>query len=267
MRLWALLFSLLPVLLLTGGCEVEPDVLRVGLPHTSASLVTEYVIKEKMGHPPLITVPLMPYTLSDCCTASTQWALSSGSLDLAVMCPDAARALLERDSEYEMVGPVMMNSDVIITKSARPSGVLEVAVSLKRSYQERMLLTRFKGKARPVPMLHAAVPFAYSRGVIQGAVLDILQAVTLPGRLLPAPLGTEDVVTHVLVVHRKIRRREAFRAFIRLYGEALEEIRDNDKLFKLLRGYGYPDFSREDLKTWKEQNVSFLHPLDSRRRG
>ena len=166
------LVTLLVILLLGFAKAWQKDAISyMGIPDGSAGLLARYVLSEKMGTHAIQTVRFEPYTLYDCCASATQYAMGSGRLDIAIMCTEAARELIARDRRFAIAGPVMMNSDIFITRPNADLHQPAIGVSQKREFQRQMVLKRFGAKSRAVPMLHAAVPFAYARGVVEGAVI------------------------------------------------------------------------------------------------
>lgn len=239
----------------------------VGVPDGAAGLIARYVLKEKMGRAAIETVPFESYTLYDCCAGATQYALGSGRLDMAIMCPDAAQSLVAKDRRFEIAGPVMMNSDILITRPGDVPGEAEIAVSQKRTVQRQMVSLRFGGRGRPVPMLHSAVPFAYARGLVRAAVVDITKAYSLEGTLGGAAQNGRDFCTYVLVNKKSLRGTERYRRFMEIYGRTVREMDDAAKLLKLLQTYVSANITMGDLEKWKRMNVRFTDPIDFQRQG
>ncbi len=154
-RIWGLAagFIALAAVCMPGfpNSREEGAIRYVGVPDGAAGLIARYVLKEKMGRAAIETVPFESYTLYDCCAGATQYALGSGRLDMAIMCPDAAQSLVAKDRRFEIAGPVMMNSDILITRPGDVPGEAEIAVSQKRSVQRQMVFLRFGGRADRCP--------------------------------------------------------------------------------------------------------------------
>lgn len=246
------------------GCRETERIERVGIPEGSTGLLTAYVLKEKMGRDNISAVRFEPYALYDCCAAATQYALGSGHLDLAVMCPDAATALIAKDQRFVVVGPVMYNSDVVVRHHYRRRESPTIAISQNRERQRQLLTAFFGDKIEVAPMLHSAVPFAYARDRVDGAVLDIAKAFSLVGEMTGHQENSE-VVTGVLVAKRTVLASDQYRHFVSGYRQALEEMRDHDKLLQLLKENLSQHIDHGDITTWKAMNVKFANPFDSRR--
>ena len=239
----------------------------MGIPDGSAGLLARYVLSEKMGTHAIQTVGFEPYTLYDCCASATQYAMGSGRLDIAIMCTEAARELVARDRRFEIAGPVMMNSDIFITRPNADLHEPAIGVSQKREFQRQMVLKRFGAKSRAVPMLHAAVPFAYARGVVEGAVLDITKAFNLEGEFTSAAANGQDVCTYVMVTKKSLQGSSQYQYFLAVYGQAVLEMNDPNNLLRLLQTYVSADITIGDIEKWTKMNVRFTCPSTFPRQG
>jgi hypothetical protein len=248
-----------------SGCRVDDKIERIGIPEGSTGLLTAYVLKEKMVRHDIKTLRFEPYTLYDCCAATTQYALGSGHLDMAIMCPDAAAALIAKDQRFMVVGPVMFNSDILVLHQNSREGQPKVAVSQNRVLQGHLVTARFGDGAQVVPMMHGAVPFAFARGQVDGAVLDITKAFTLAGKVSGTPESTIEVATAVLVVKQSLISSDQYQLFIKGYIQALDDMADQENLLELLRGSVSKHIHLGDINTWKAMNVKFANPFASRR--
>ncbi len=235
---------------------------RIGVPSGTAGIIVRYVLAEKMGSQTIEAVGIESYTLYDCCAGAAQYALGSAHLDMAVLCPDAAEGLVSKDPRYVIIGPVTLNSDIFVM---RPNTISPaIAVSQKRTYQHRLVTQRFGMSARPVPMMHSGVPFAYAKGVVQGAVIDIAKAFNMKGDYLAATDNGRDVCTYVLVSKESLTDRTQYHRFRALYEKAVQEMEVDDNLLRLLKTYLASTFTRRELVLWKKMNVRFTNPFTHR---
>lgn len=245
----------------------EHDIRYIGIPDAAAGLVLQYVLKEKMGQHAIRMIRYEPYVLHDCCATASQYALSSGRIDIAVMCPEAAGILVAKDLRYEILGPVIQNSDVLITRTGAEPSDIRIAVSQKRNFQRQMVLQRFGRNSRPVPMLHAGVPFAYTRGVVQGAVVDITRAFWLEGILSQATGRGQNINTYVMVIKKSLKSTEVFQNFMQIYGLAVRETENSEQLLQLFQTYISKEYTMKEVSVWKKLNIHFTLPLNSPPQG
>lgn len=246
----------------TALFKEDGELRRVGVPEGAAGLLASYVLQEKMAAGSAKAVHYEQHTLYDCCAAASQYALGSGDLDLAIMCPDAGRTLVEKDARFEIVGPVLVNADIFVI---RPGGEepSAVGISQKREYQRQMVAERFGDRCEAIPMLHAAVPFAFAKHEVDAVVADITRAFSLAGDFHPGGVNGRDLVTAVLVVKKTIKTDEQYRQFLREYEDAVREMAEPERLLHLLTTYASKHISIGDVKLWKRMQVRFVSPSAS----
>jgi hypothetical protein len=250
-----------------SGKQEDDAILQVGIPDGATGLIASYVLQEKVGSHAIKTVRFEPYTLYDCCAGASQYALGSGHLDIAILCPDAAQALVVKDRRFEIAGPVMVNSDILIIRPGADPHAPVIGVSQKRAYQQQMVARHFAGHGIAVPMFHTAVPFAYARGMVQGVVVDILKALRLEGTLATAAYQGHDVCTSVLVYKKSLKDSKHYQQFLAQYTQAVREMEDQKNLLRLLQTYVSAQITRGDVETWTKMNVRFTDPSTSPRQG
>lgn len=237
---------------------------KIAVPDESAGLIVEYLIHEKGVNCTVVTGAIAVYPIKDCCTANMEWALSSGELDMAIMCPDAAARLIQKDARFAILGPCMINSDVIILAPAAPITGLRIAVSHRRHFQRQMVYSAFGSGSRPVPMLHAGVAFAYAKGVVDGAVMDALKGFYLKGKMIQPGETGRDWTTYVFVVKKAFQQTPDFKDFMAVLKDAVHELNQPTQLRQALKKYRKTELTDEMAEQWKILNIKFVHPFDSR---
>ncbi len=245
----------------------DREIRFVGLPDGAAGLLANYVLTEKMPQHTIKAFQFEPYTLYDCCASASQYALGSGRMDIAIMCPDAARALIAKDNRFAIVGPVMMNSDIIIVRPDADLREPVIAVSQKRIFQQEMVAHRLGDTAEAAPMMHTAVPFAYTRGVVQGAVVDITKSFDLAGTPLGQEKRSTNICTYVLVGKKSLHASIQYQKFMESYADAVREMADSNRLLYVLQTYASAHITMGDITTWTKMNVHYTCPLTSPRQG
>jgi len=246
----------------TALLKENGELRRVGVPEGAAGLLAAYVLQEKMATAVALTVRFEQHTLYDCCAAASQYALGSGNLDVAILCPDAARTLVEKDERFEIVGPVLVNADVFVI---RPNGkeLSAVGISQKREHQRQMVAERFGDRCEVIPMLHSAVPYAFAKLEVDAVVTDIVQAFSLAGDFHAGEVNGLDLVTAVLVVKKAVKADQQYRLFLREYEDAVREMAEPEKLLRLLQTYASVHISIGDVNVWNRMKVRFVSPSAS----
>ncbi len=238
--------------------EPEAAGIRIGIPNDSGGLIFHYLFGENRsaGFARKNSILLVP--LQDCCTTSTEWALSGDRLDMAVLCPDAARRFLEKDPRFENFGSLLVNADVLILRPGRKPK--KIAVSGKRDYQLRWIRDRFGVSGEPVKMNYAVVPFAYERNLVDGAVVDILKAVHLKGDRLPLAGRAIDLTTHLLVGRKNILTGRQGKELAASLEQGVRDLNDPGRFKAFLQKFAPTPEVQEEVRLWNQMRARFILP-------
>ena len=76
--------------------------LRIACNNDAAGLLIEHLASENSTA--LRVVEMSYQQLQDCCSSQTEFALSAGNFDPAVLCPDSANKLIESGQPYHILG-------------------------------------------------------------------------------------------------------------------------------------------------------------------
>lgn len=248
------LFLLSFVLVLVSGCQKKDRPLSIGAPDDAGGIIVEYLAREKVDFLQL-KEGFELYPLKDCCSSTSSWALSSKEVDMAVICPEAARELVGKDPRYVIYGPVLANSDVFLVREDA-ADVKKVGYVQNRWYQKRLIEQEFK-RAEPVPMLGASLPYALEKKAVDGIIVDVTKCDELRGNIVPVCQDNQEVITYVLVVDREIVDKPDFRKLMHAWQEAVLELNDDKKL----REFWFENNKTEEMEIWKKAGTKFLQPL------
>jgi hypothetical protein len=189
----------------------------------------------------------------DCCCSGTQWALSSQSLDAAILCPDEANVLIAEDSRYTIVGPCLANSVLVVVRDQTRTKSIGVAQS--RQYQERLVQNLFGPESKAKPMLIQALPAAYEKNSVDGVVVDVEQAFRLNGTRLSVNRNDIDVITYALVARKDL---PCIDELINAFSSAAEELNNADSLQQAMVSLDiYPDDNTK-ASQWLDAGVHFI---------
>lgn len=231
---------------------------KIGAPDDSGGMIIHYLVNEKGYGGAEVQRDFELYPVKDCCASTTQWALSTKLFDLAVMCPDAAESLIEKDSRFEIAGPCLVNSDIAVVKpGAAPQ---KIGISQNRSHQAQIAADIFGQDCTTVPMLPAAIPYAYEKNEVNGVIVDALKGFTMTGDKLVADGRQGGHATYVLVVSKSFKEDPRYIEFLRLFKEGVEELNQPDVLLKEIKMYKNIDFTREEVEQWNRLGIEYVFP-------
>jgi len=248
------------VLLCTAGCSFPGSKgtgeMRIGCPDGAGGMLIHYLVDQK-GLSDCKTINTYEvYEIKDCCSGAFQMTLGSERLDIAVMCPDAADIFLKKDHKYEMIGPCLVNSDIVVSKSS--AGIRKIGYAQGRSYQEKLVKEIYGENCIAAPMLPGAIPYAYEKGVVDAIVADAIDAMFLKGDKRTLSSRDEGVVTYTLMVRKSFKKDPRYKEFARLYQEAVQELNRPEIIRKEISRYKKIPVSGGKADEWIRWGVKFL---------
>lgn len=182
-----------------------------------------------------------------------QWALSSEEIDMAIICKEATREFIKYDNNFEIVCPLIQNSDVFLFKEEYPKNI---GITQNRNYQSE-LIKRYYKDSEIVPLIGRSLAYALESKLVEGVVIDSMRAIALEGKKIPTTtLG--DYNTYVLIVNKKFKGNDTYDEFISLYNQSVEELKSNNNFKKALNEYKDIDISNKDLGEIKSWKLKFL---------
>lgn len=245
-------------LLLSASCAGQADngsQIKIGVP-PGASLVLAGYVANQMGINSGATPTLDIESFPDCCSANIQLALSSLKIDAALMCPDAAEALVVRDDRYSIVGPCLANSDILVLRGD-PGTAKKIGISQNHNYQKDIVNRILGPGLETSSMSYASLSPAYDREDVDGVVIDIEGALLLTGTRLSVGGSLGDVVTYELVVRKDLPGLERL---IGAFAAAATTLNDPVNLQAAITSYGQFPVSGGEATQWIQQNILFLRP-------
>jgi hypothetical protein len=212
------------------SCTERHEGIRIAAPDDFCGILAQYLVRDKALVNAKIAEEVFP--LMDCCSTTTEWAMSADEIDVAWLCPDAAQNLLEKDNRFLIIGPALVNSQVLVVrKGANPK---RIAYSQKREYQKALIQKRFGADCEAVPVMPTALPYIYEQRSVDGVVVDILAALNLAGDHMRLSGDEGDVITYMLVVSRRFHDSTGFPQFITALKNSTAKLNDIDMLIKVL---------------------------------
>ncbi|HHW41641.1 MAG TPA: hypothetical protein GXX19_10965 [Syntrophomonadaceae bacterium] len=230
---------------------------KIGIPDDSSSILVSYAIRHQEIK--AVIEPIMEsYSIKDCCSSTAHWALSSGSVDLAVLCPDAARVLVAKDKRYQIVGPVLVNSDVVVVRNQEQPR--KIGITQNRWYQKKIIRSLFGEECQVVPMLPEGLPYAYQKGHVDGVVLDVEKALQLPGTRISTRVNNQDLVTYVLVARRAFMHDPRFPRILQGFCKAAVALSNPETLQDALNSSAHNQVKGMEAGEWIRLKVRFVPP-------
>lgn len=244
--------------LLFGGEKDSPNLVNFGAPADTAGLLLAVAVEEAENIDLQMRRGIETFLVNDCCAAVSQWAMSSESLDLALMCPDSALALVKRDKRFEVVGPILMNAEVLVTKRDRP--ILSIGVAQGRVRHAVHVASTLKDSVAISAMLPASLPYAYEKNVVDGVAVDFLTALTLEGEKTSLAGAEKENISYVLVVRKSFKKSLAYTHLLTALEKATCKLAQPDELSRVVKQYRNENMGTKEIELWQKLQARFVIP-------
>ncbi|MCC5909041.1 MAG: hypothetical protein JJT76_01215 [Clostridiaceae bacterium] len=250
------------VIIITGfsqmlGNKNLQDKIKIAVGDDISGVVFDYMIEVKGIEDAVMQKGFESYPIQDCCSNTTQWALASGALDIAILCPNAAEVLIEMDDSFMVVGPVILNSDIFVVKEGKVPK--KIGITQNRHYQEILAKKKFGEEIEIVPMITTALPYTYEKDMVDAVVIDVLRGLKMDG-IKKATADVKTQPSYVLVVQEEFYGEDQYHYFMDVLGETVDEIEDTNTFLGVIKKFQEIDFTQEEVKTWQLMKTKFIHP-------
>lgn len=128
--------------------------------------------------------------------------------------------MIEKNSDFVIVGESIANGDVILKRKGKE--LKRVAFSGGKLEQLRMIEENLSSDIWVVSLASSAIPYAFERGDIDGAVLDSSKYSKLKGEYEIIPYEG-NYITYVLVMKKSVISSKEFKNFIKIYNKVISE--------------------------------------------
>ncbi len=235
--------------------------IRLGAPSDAAGLLAAVVAREAGPDRLALVGGVETFPVNDCCATVSQWAMSSESVDMALMCPDAAAALLEKDARFETAGPALYNAEVLVS---RP-GVRAVSAGVAQGRdRQAALIAQALGKDAVVDfMLPASLPYAYEKNVVDAVAVDFFTALLMRGDMASLAGADGDNLSYVLVVKKSLRDSPEFPRIIEAFRAAANMLDAPDGLRRAALEHKNISLSENEVRLWRKMRIRFVSPTNT----
>ena len=234
----------------TPSHEEEPLVVAYG------DDIAGMLIQEALADLPAekADIGLDSINMGDCCGSNAQFALSTGEVDVAILCPDAFFDLEETGKQYTIVGELVYDGNVLVTRPDSPAELNVIGYMNGRDEQRELLEQVYGENVDLQPMFASALPFALENRAVDAIMLDAALALKLH---YPTESVSSGTVTSVMIVRSDLASDPRLQQLIDAYNELVEALADEEVLIKMLCDYLETENSEEVSAFWKTATVQF----------
>jgi len=197
------------------------------------------------------TDEMSTYPMMDCCSSNSTWSLTSGELDAAVLCPDAAENFLAANKDFILAGPLTYDTEVLVVANPR---LKTIGYSNGQERQKENLIAVYGDDPEYVPIIATSLPYALSTGQIDAAVLDIGTAIWLDYTLVP--LKGEEPTT-VLVVQKDFYASATYENMLEAIENARVALNNFEAFQEAMRFLSTEEVGRKEYEKWLSLGIRF----------
>lgn len=199
-------------------------------------------------------IGLNTVNMGDCCGSNAQFALSTGEVDVAILCPDAMNDLKEVEDLYIELGQLVYDGNVLVTRPDSPED-LKVIGYMNGRDEQRVLLEETYGQGVDLqPMFASALPYALENKAVDAIMLDVSLAAKLNYPTRPI---SDGVVTTIMIVREALVSDPRLQALIEAYNAAVAELQEEEAVIQMLCDYLETEDTKEVSAFWKTVTVRF----------
>lgn len=166
---------------------------------------------------------------------------------MAVVCKEAAEDFMTADPDFEIVGPVVMNSDIIVETEDREVKI--VGITNNKDFHIDFAKDLYGENIRIHEMKPNSLPYAYRNNQIDAMIIDInlYNEETMEGVVRHPTKG--DYVSNVLIADSDFMKTQEFKDFIVEYNKTVEEINLEGLPMEYINEKTY--LNERSMKYWK----------------
>ena len=192
--------------------------------------------------------------MGDCCGSNAQFALSTGQVDVAVLCPDAMQDLAETGKQYTVLGELVYDGNVLVTRPDSPDTLAVIGYMNGRDEQRDLLEEVYGQEVDLQPMFASALPYALENKAVDAIMLDASLALKLN---YPTKSISSGEVTSVVIVQNDLLSDPRLEELVTACNETVGKLSDEAVLIDMLCEYLETDNQKEVADFWKSVTVQF----------
>ena len=199
--------------------------------------------------------------IGDCCGSTAQFTLSTGDVDVAVLCPDAVQSLRDADEDFVELGTIVYDGNVLVAPGGNALECTNVGYMAERYEQLDDLEAFYEGREVEFRSLYTfSTAYALANGLVQAAAMDV--AAGAKTGYVAEPF-TSNQPTSVLVARGSLAGDERLAELLETCNTFLAELQDEGEgLVQLLCELFESDDVEEVMSWWRNSTTQFGFHLE-----
>lgn len=231
--------------------DVEKQGSIIGCSNNVGGMLVNFALTNYENFTVSPTAEINPYPMMDCCSNKSTWSLTSGQLDAAVLCPEAAASFLAEHDDFILAGPLTYDTEVLVVANPR---LKTIGYMSGQDRQKKNLIAVYGNDLHYAPVLATSLPYALSTEQIDAAVLDAGTAVWLDYPFVPLQ---GDEPTTVLVVHKDFYASEEYKNFLSALENARAALNEFEAFQEAMKFLFTEEVGRKEFEKWLSIGIKF----------
>lgn len=143
---------------------------------------------------------------------------------MAIVCKDAAKKYIDTSPDFEVIGPVIMNSDIVLESDRE---IKSVGITSKKNYHRDFVHELYGEDVEVVELMPQSLPYVYETARVDAIVTDISKYTSNIKGKVKSP-SQEDYVTNVLIARSDFIGTKEYKDFVEKYNKIVNELNSED---------------------------------------
>lgn len=165
---------------------------------------------------------------------------------MAIVCVEAAQDYIKANPDFEIVAPVIYNSDIIVESDRE---IKKVGVTNNKNFHKDFAKKTYGENVEVIEIIPNSLPYAYNNGQIDAMIIDITayNPKTMEGTV--RQVSEKNYVSNVLIARSDFKKTKIFEDFIEKYNEAVDKINKQGLPVEFIQSN--TNIDERSLKYWK----------------
>lgn len=165
---------------------------------------------------------------------------------MAIVCVEAAQDYIKANPDFEIVAPVIYNSDIIVESDRE---IKKVGVTNNKNFHKDFAKKTYGENVEVIGIIPNSLPYAYNNGQIDAMIIDITayNPKTMEGTV--RQVSEKNYVSNVLIARSDFKKTKIFEDFIEKYNEAVDKINKQGLPVEFIQSN--TNIDERSLKYWK----------------
>lgn len=171
--------------------------------------------------------------------------MSSNAYDLAIVCKEAAKDYMETNPDFQEIGPVIYNSDILVEKNYP---VKKIGITANKDFHKDFAIEIYGEDIEIYNIIPNGLPYALEQDEVDAIIYDLSKMnEEIHGNL--KELSSKDYVTNIMIGRKDFLKTKEYISFKEEYNKMVEKIQMEEIPKKYIEEY--TNLDERSLKYWR----------------